>query len=80
MLMGQMCPSYCGCRSGLAMLGYNIYVPALYAAGCNCCLQGGPGCAGLFGALYELGPFSVNNKLGLEPNPGGSVYAAVQTA
>jgi vitellogenic carboxypeptidase-like protein len=32
-------------------------------------LQGGPGCASTFGAFYELGPFVINDKGKLEPNP-----------
>ncbi|KAK9804643.1 hypothetical protein WJX73_003407 [Symbiochloris irregularis] len=33
-------------------------------------LQGGPGCASMFGNLYELGPWRVNQSLDLTPNPG----------
>lgn len=39
-------------------------------------LQGGPGCASLFGMLYELGPDSVQPDLRLKKNPGAWNFEA----
>ena len=40
------------------------------------CLQGGPGCASMFGMLYELGPDSVQPDLRLKKNPGAWNFAS----
>ena len=39
-------------------------------------MQGGPGCASLFGMLYELGPDSVQEDLSLKRNPGAWNFEA----
>ena len=40
------------------------------------CLQGGPGCASMFGMLYELGPDSIQPDLRLKKNPGAWNFEA----
>ena len=60
----------CGRRSRLSC---RRSPPPLAADSLRLCLllQGGPGCASLFGAFCELGPDLVDGELGLQPNPGG---------